>query len=282
MVPGGALTSSQEPPSAHATDGALSDHGGGRVVLLAGPGYSTDIVANYLASRVSDLVVVVEDPQSRLQMARRRARRVGWLSAVGQVLFVVLLLPVLRRLGARRQAAIFRAASVDVNPLSPSHRVASVNDDVTLALLTSLQPKVVVVHGTRIIAARVLESAGCPVVNMHAGITLRYRGVHGGYWALAEQHPDWVGTTVHLVDPGIDTGGILAQSTFEVSAEDTIATYPDLHLVHGLPLLGAQVDRVMAGAALEPLPASVAPGSSFYYHPTIWGYLWLRWRRGVR
>ena len=103
------------------------------------------------------------------------------------------------------------------------------------------------VHGTRIIAARVLESAGCPVVNMHAGITLRYRGVHGGYWALAEQHPDWVGTTVHLVDPGIDTGGILAQTTFEVSGEDTIATYPDLHLVHGLPLLGAQVDKVMSG-----------------------------------
>ena len=114
-------------------------------------------------------------------------------------------------------------------------------------------------HGTRIIAARVLESAGCPVVNMHAGITLRYRGVHGGYWALAEQHPDWVGTTVHLVDPGIDTGGILAQTTFEVSDEDTIATYPDLHLVHGLPLLGAQVDKVMAGTELEPLRSKRRP-----------------------
>jgi folate-dependent phosphoribosylglycinamide formyltransferase PurN len=282
MVPGGTLTSSQKPPSAAAAGGGPSDHGGGRVVLLAGPGYSTDIVANYLASRVSDLVVVVEDSQARMEMARRRARRVGWLSAVGQVLFVVLLLPVLRHLGARRRAAIFRAASVDTTPRGPSHRVASVNDDVTIALLASLQPEVVVVHGTRIIAARVLESAACPVVNMHAGITLRYRGVHGGYWALAEHHPYWVGTTVHLVDPGIDTGGILAQSTFEVSGEDTIATYPDLHLVHGLPLLGAQMDKVMAGAALEPLPASVAPGSGFYYHPTIWGYLWLRWRRGVR
>ena len=84
-------------------------------------------------------------------------------------------------------------------------------------LLDSLRPDLVVVHGTRIISARVLASAGCPVVNMHAGITPRYRGVHGGYWALAEQHPDWVGTTVHLVDAGIDTGGILAQNTFEVS-----------------------------------------------------------------
>ena len=252
------------------------------MVLLAGPGYSTDIVANYLAARVRDLVVVVENPQSRMEMVRRRARRVGWFPVVGQVLFVALLLPVLRQLGTRRRAAIFRAASLDVTHRAPSHRVPSVNDDETVALLTSLQPDVVVVHGTRIIAARVLKSVGCPVVNMHAGITLRYRGVHGGYWALAEQHPEWVGTTVHLVDPGIDTGGILAQSTFEVSGEDTIATYPDLHLVHGLPLLGAQVDKVIAGAALEPLPTSLATGSGFYYHPTIWGYVWLRWRSGVR
>jgi hypothetical protein len=38
----------------------------------------------------------------------------------------------------------------------------------------------------------------------------------------------------------------------------------------------------MAGTALEPLPTSIAPGSGFYYHPTIWGYLRLRWRNGVR
>jgi folate-dependent phosphoribosylglycinamide formyltransferase PurN len=281
MVPGGTLTGSTDPEAAHAAPGGPPQDGG-RVVLLAGPGYSTDVVANYLASRVPDLVVVVETPQSRLEMTRRRARRVGWSPVVGQVLFVALLQPVLSKLGARRRAAIFRAASLDTAHRVPSRRVRSVNDDETVALLSSLHPAVVVVHGTRIIARRVLQSLACPVINMHAGITLRYRGVHGGYWALAEQHPEWVGTTVHLVDPGIDTGGILGQSTFDVSPEDTIATYPDLHLVHGLPLLGAQVDKVMAGTALETVPTSIAPGSGFYYHPTIWGYLRLRWRNGVR
>lgn len=282
MVPGGALTRSAEPPSAHNTTDDPPPLGRGRVVLLAGPGSSADIVANFLASRVPDLVVVMEDPPSRLQMARRRARRAGWLSVVGQVLFVAALQPVLRRRGAGRRAEILGAASLDATHRVSHHRVPSVNDEETVALLASLQPALVVVHGTRIIAARVLASAGCPVVNVHAGITPRYRGVHGGYWALAERHPEWVGTTVHLVDPGIDTGGILAQATFEVTGADTIATYPDLHLVYGLPLLGAQTDKVMAGAELEPVAAEIAPGSALYYHPTLWGYLWRRWRQGVR
>ena len=252
------------------------------MVLLAGPGYSTDIVANFLASRVPDLVVVVEDPPSRLRMARRRAQRVGWFRVAGQVLFVAVLQPLLRHRGARRRDAILRAAGLDTTRRAPLHRVSSVNDQKTVALLTSLQPSVVVVHGTRIIAAPVLESMACPAMNMHAGMTPRYRGVHGGYWALAEQHPEWVGTTVHLVDPGIDTGGILGQATFEVTPEDTIGTYPDLHLVHGLPILGAQVAKVIAGREPEPVPMGIAPGSGLYYHPTLWGYLWRRWRHGIR
>jgi folate-dependent phosphoribosylglycinamide formyltransferase PurN len=255
---------------------------GGRVVLLAGPDESTEIVANFLASRVPDLVVVVEDPPSRLQMARRRARRVGWIAVTGQILFVGVLQPVLKRQGARRRAAILGTARAGVTTAAPRHRVPSVNDEATVALLLSLGPTLVVVHGTRIISRRVLGSLGCPAMNVHAGITPRYRGVHGGYWALAEGHPEWVGTTVHLVDPGIDTGGILAQATFDVSHEDTIATYPDLHLMHGLAPLGTQVDKVLNGQELDPVSRGLAPGSGLYYHPTLWGYLWRRWRHGVR
>ena len=254
----------------------------GPVVLLAGPGESSDIVANFLASKVSELVAVREDPPSRLDMARRRARRVGWVAATGQVLFVVLAQPVLRRRGARRRRSILEQASLDPTARVPFHHVSSVNGDETIALLVDAQPAAVVVHGTRIIAPRVLDSVLCPVLNMHAGITPRFRGVHGGYWALAEGHPEWLGTTVHLVDPGIDTGGILAQATFATTAEDSIATYPDLHLAHGLPLLAAQLDAVLAGAPLEPMPAGLAPGSKLYYHPTLWGYLACRWRLGVR
>jgi phosphoribosylglycinamide formyltransferase 1 len=270
MVSGDTLTGPAEPKT----------HG--RVVLLAGPGTATDIVANFLHSRVAELVVIVENPPSRLHMARRRARRVGWLSAVGQVLFVAALNPVLRYQGARRRADITRAASLDTTHRAPDHSVPSVNDEETRALLVSLRPTAVVVQGTRIIGSRLLDSVDCPLINMHAGITPRYRGVHGGYWALAEQHPEWVGTTVHLVDPGIDTGGVLAQATFDVSDEDSIATYPDLHLVHGLPLLGAEVDKVMAGRRPEPKAEGLAPGSGLYYHPTLWGYLLRRWRHGVR
>jgi methionyl-tRNA formyltransferase len=240
------------------------------------------MVANYLECHVRDLVLVVESPPSRVRMARRRARRVGWVEAAGQVLFVALAQPVLRHRSRQRRESIREVASVDASPRTPDFTVPSVNDARTKAVLAELRPSVVVVHGTRIIAASLLELLDCPVLNMHAGITPRYRGVHGGYWALAEHHPEWVGTTVHLVDPGIDTGGILAQVTFSVTDQDSMGTYADLHLVHGLPSLATQVEKALAGEPLEPMAESIAPGSYLRYHPTLWGYVRRRWSDGVR
>jgi folate-dependent phosphoribosylglycinamide formyltransferase PurN len=250
---------------------------------LAGAGDATDLVANYLAGRVPDLQVVVEQPQSRVELARRRARRRGWPTVIGQILFVTLALPVLRRRGRRRIATIVSEAGLDASPYPVQHRVSSVNGPETIELLRAGHPDVVVVNGTRVIKAAVLDAITCPIVNTHAGITPAYRGVHGGYWALAEGNPDQVGTTVHLVDPGIDTGGVLARAPFTVATDDSIATYPYLHLAAGLPLLADAVGRVLAGQELVPLVEEVpAGGSRLYLHPTLWEYLRLRLVRGVR
>lgn len=255
----------------------------GRVVLLAGPGDATNIVYHYLERAFDDVTLVQEQAQSRLVLARRRARRLGWATVAGQVAFVGLAMPILRRAGGRRIAEILADSALDPSPVPGALAVASVNSEETVALLRSLEPSVVVVHGTRIISARVLGALDCPVVNLHAGITPRYRGVHGGYWALAEGRAELAGVTVHLVDAGIDTGPVLAQATFTASPADSIATYPYLQLACGLPLLEAQVRRIHDGALPgPPRPLSEDAGSQLRSHPTLWGYARTRIRQKVR
>jgi len=145
----------------------------------------------------------------------------------------------------------------------------------------SLHPSVVVVNGTRIISRPLLDALDCPIINTHAGITPRFRGVHGGYWALVQGTPELVGTTVHLVDQGIDTGGVLAQATFEPTRADTVATYPYLHLAAGLPLLADQLARLREVGDLTPVPASGLPDESrLYLHPTSGSTSVTGWRTG--
>lgn len=256
------------------------------VVLLGDRSAATASVAHALEAHLggrASLTVFVEESPSRLGLARRRARRLGWWKVTGQMAFVGVVMPLLHWRGRRRVLQIARDHDLDLTPVRNPILVGAVNDEGTIALLGQASPTVVVVHGTRIISRAVLGAIGVPVLNVHAGVTPRYRGVHGGYWALREGRPDLAGSTVHLVDPGVDTGGILAQATFAPHGADSIATYPFLHLACAIPLLLGQVDAVLAGGCPEtvaPLPG--AEHSQLRWHPTAWDYLVARRRAGVR
>jgi len=257
----------------------------GSVLLLGDRGLPTRAVYHALAQGLGDDVTVralLETSPSRLTLARRRARRLGWPTVAGHVAFMTAIMPVLRRQGRGRMAEIARFEGFDFSPIQRGTYVDSVNDMRTLELIESAAPDLVVVHGTRIIAERVLRHIAVPVVNMHAGITPRYRGVHGGYWAFADGRPDLAGTTVHLVDVGIDTGGILRQATFVRQPGDSIATYPYLHLACGLPLLVEVAASLLAGKppTTRP-PLTGAEDTQLRWHPTASGYLVTRLRSGV-
>jgi hypothetical protein len=254
-----------------------------RVVLLAGPGDTTDIVANWLDEHIGRVTLVTEAPQSRVYLTRRRIKRFGSVKTLGQVAFITIAMPALRIRGGLRKSQILTESSLNDTLRPPDFHVDSVNSPETIELLARLEPRVVVVNGTRIISARVLDSINCPVINTHAGLTPRYRGVHGGYWALAEGHPEEVGTTVHLVDSGIDTGQVLAGARFDTSPADSIVTYPYLHLAAGLPHLVNSVRAALDGQPLAPIDdGSPSVDSRLFTHPTLWGYLRLWATKGVR
>jgi methionyl-tRNA formyltransferase len=212
---------------------------------------------------------------------RRRLVKLGVATVVGQAAFRALIVPALQRRSVDRSAEILRSASLRDAPIPPErvHRVPSVNDPGTAELLASLGPEVVVVNGTRIIARSVLDRCRVPFINMHAGITPAYRGVHGGYWALQQGQPDRCGVTVHRIDEGIDTGPVIAQATIAPTPADNFTTYQCLQWAVGVPLLVEAVGRALDGT-LTTRP-SEGP-SRLWSHPTAWQYLWHRWRRGVR
>lgn len=145
--------------------------------------------------------------------------------------------------------------------------------------MEALRPLVVVINGTRILTRETLTAFRIPVLNVHAGITPKYRGVHGAYWALANKDREHCGVTVHLVDEGVDTGGILHQALIQPGPQDHFATYPTLQMVTGSHLLCRAVGEVISGTA-SVIQASAE--SKRWYHPTLWGYCWNRLTTGVR
>jgi folate-dependent phosphoribosylglycinamide formyltransferase PurN len=247
---------------------------GHRIVLLTGGGGTGRIAFHALSRAFPDIAIIVEERVPRTALIKRRLRTLGPGTVVGQLIFMTTIMPLVARLSRSRIAEIKRQHGLDESPLPSSvHRVTSVNAPETRELLRRLDPAVVVVLGTRIIGRSTLQSISVPVINFHAGITPLYRGVHGGYWALAEGRPELAGSTIHLVDPGIDTGQVIAQETFVATSRDSFATYPYLHIAVGIPMLVSAVRDALTGSLVTTRNPLNLP-SQLRTHPTCWHYLW--------
>ena len=253
-----------------------------KVLLLGGDGASTRIVFHFLSAHFEVVRCIREQPVPRSQFLKNRAKKLGWPMVIGQVVFQAGIAPILKKLAAGRLAEIFRENSLRDMPVPDDKllKVNSINDPATIETVRQTEVDVVVVNGTRILSKRLLAAVPAPILNTHAGITPLYRGVHGGYWALANGDRANCGVTVHLVDAGIDTGGILYQTHIEPTRRDNFATYPLLQLAAALPFLKRAVEDAAAGRLqTQPAPPGV---SRLWYHPTTWQYLKSLIFRGIK
>jgi hypothetical protein len=251
----------------------------GRVALLVIDNDFCRIVACYLAEKFPDLTVIIERRISRRLLLQRRIKRRGLAHVVGQVAFMFYA-GLLARLSRNRIRQILEEHRLESNwpEAVPLIHVPSVNSAECIAHLHAIDPQVVLVVGTRILTPIVLSAVAVPFINYHNGITPKYRGIHGGYWAKVQDDAANFGVTVHLIDQGIDTGDVVYQTRLTPGLNDNYATYPYLQLAAGLPLLEeAAKDAIADNLSTQKLDLP----SRLWSHPTLWSYVATGLRRGV-
>lgn len=251
-------------------------------MLLAGKSPSSVYLFNCLSKDFFIASVVVEKGVKRSRFLSARARKLGVPRVLGQILFQALIVPWLRRISRRRIAVLSRTFGFSDTPIPEeiTLRVESVNGRACIDHIRAVRPDLILISGTRILKRELLECTDAVFVNIHTGITPAYRGVHGGYWALANNDPGNCGVTVHEVDPGIDTGRILAQKRITPTVADNFVTYPYLQLGEGIGLLKIIIAHSPDASGSDNPRQGMK--SKLWYHPTIWYYLNTRMKKGVK
>jgi hypothetical protein len=238
------------------------------IVVVTEGGPHIWAIVNALADRFGSVTVILEAPESKKALLIRRARRQGWVSVGGQ-LGTMGLVRLGKRFFAGRAERIVKEAGLDIEPHAGQTAidVPSANSPEFLAVIERLE-----------LSRQTLATLPCPVINYHAGITPKYRGMNGGYWALVTGDAENFGATVHLVDAGVDTGGVLHQVRGKPGRGDNIALY-------ALRLAAMSREICIRGVedAIDGRLAPTTPDmpSHQWYHPTIWFYLWTGLSRGV-
>jgi methionyl-tRNA formyltransferase len=244
-----------------------------KIVFLAGKGESTTFMYNALKSDFTIEKVLIEERVTSKQLIIRRIKKLGLLRVINQLLFQISISKVLKLLSKKRISVLkklYKLSSEKI-PVDKIVSIPSVNDEKCIKTLQDLNPDVIIVNGTRIISKKILQSIDGIFINTHVGITPQYRGVHGGYWALVKGDKENCGVTIHLVDPGIDTGSILKQATVFPSKKDNFVTYP-YHQYGIATKMMKEVLHKIEKNELQPFKKENVE-SNLYYHPTLTRYL---------
>ncbi|MBT9370920.1 formyl transferase [Rhizobium sp. CSW-27] len=257
----------------------MPDTRNAKVILMTSGGLIPQIMINALARQFPNLQVIQENYETKREIFRRRARRLGRLTALGQLATMSL-----SRLGKnfamRRMEEILDEYKLwaGENRSVPVTRVATLNSKDTQALLQKMQPDVVFLISCRPLSRGLLASIRCPLLNFHAGINPAYRGQMGGYWSRVERDEENFGATVHLVDIGIDTGDTLYEVRVTPSRHDTIATYPLLLTAAGTGIAIKAIEDALNGTMQPRRPTG---RSVLRFPPPVWTYLYHGLTRGI-
>jgi len=174
----------------------------------------------YLTLRIAEAfdlrAVVVEPGDAQVSRRLHRKQYRDWLY--------------LRYHGLRRQLLGLSAyrrtyfACPDPAPTIRHQIVDDVNAPEVVALLERQRPDVTVVICTSVLRRKVLEAAGPVIINVHGGFLPHYKGNHCFFFALLAGDFDRIGSTLHFIDSGVDTGNIIEQVRPPLVPDDNAET----------------------------------------------------------
>lgn len=254
-----------------------------KIIMLAGPGQSSKFIYNAIKDEFKIIAVVQAELKfkDKIMMLNRRAKRLGYLVLIGQLLFILGMVRILTFLSRDRVYELRRNLNLVDDDYDQDKLVIvpNVNSNECLKVLNEIKPDIIIVNGTQIISKKILNHINAVFINTHLGITPKYRGIHGGYWALANGDRANCGVTIHLIDPGIDTGSILYQDVIEITEKDNFVTYPYIQLARGIDLMKLALnDLINDRVKLKEKNTK----SLLWTHPTLWNYLRIRFTKGVK
>jgi len=148
-------------------------------------------------------------------------------------------------------------------PSGPSWNSNQLKDPEALKQIAILRPDIgVSVLYSHILKPAFLDLFPLGVINLHPSLLPYNRGQYPNVWSIVERTP--AGVTLHYVDDGIDTGGIICQREVSVSLSDTGQSLYWKLMIAGLAMLCEEWPKIIE----RPTPLSRKQEGPATYHRT--------------
>jgi methionyl-tRNA formyltransferase len=97
-----------------------------------------------------------------------------------------------------------------------------VNSDFVANNLRNIKPDLILTFGCSLLKKKIFSIPRLGCVNIHTGLVQHYRGVDSSFWAINEESPEKIGSTIHFINKTIDAGDIIIQTKPELFVTDDL------------------------------------------------------------
>lgn len=168
---------------------------------------------------VVGVVVIEENSERKKKRVKRELERVGKLRFADVMAFRLYYKLRLAQRDATWEQDLLDELKArwpgDGSKPPPILRTHSPNSDEARDFIAAAKPDIMIARCKFILKKSVFTIPTVGTFVMHPGICPEYRNAHGGFWALAQDDSDKVGTTLLKIDAGVDTGPVYAYYSYD-------------------------------------------------------------------
>ncbi|MCB0116533.1 MAG: hypothetical protein KDD84_20685 [Caldilineaceae bacterium] len=149
----------------------------------------------------------------------------------------------------------------------PIHYTDQTNSPQTVETLRTLAPDLLILGQTGIIRKRVIQIPKVGTLNAHPAILPYYRGIDCERWAIFNRDFDKIGSSVHWVDVGVDTGSIIQTKRHVLTPGETLHSLETNLENLSVGLMADVVASLSGGEEIEAIAQNSEQGQQFYKMP---------------
>ena len=160
---------------------------------------------------VDSIFVVHNTTKRKLKLLQRVAKKLGWLEAI-----ILTILRLTQSFTHPSEPVSYEKFSSNTFYFELLHSKES------LKIIQDQAIDILILGQSGIIKEELINCIHIGAINAHPGILPYYRGLDCPLWAVFNEDRDKIGSTLHWVDTGIDTGRIIAQKKYEFQGQENI------------------------------------------------------------
>ena len=126
-----------------------------------------------------------------------------------------------------KEISFFKNSFLDNNWNSKRNNQVNISDKTlnnieTQKILEDFSPDYIFTFGCGLLKDNIIKTASKCTINIHTGLTQYHRGVEGPLFAIYEEDASIIGSTIHQVTTGIDSGQVVAQEKTKLRLDDDL------------------------------------------------------------